>query len=260
MSTPAFPPEVRFLQPPDGSLHLLGENITLSAEAIQPNGGTVGHVEYRTEDGSLLGSAALPPYQITWTNPPAGDWAITATAISSSGSGGTRTITVQVLSNLPSVVLMTSPPGQSVFMENDSFTLSADASDHGGSIQRVDFYRKGHLRFNEPDDFLGTRTNAPYSITVSNFPPEHYFVWAVATDSQGVASLAVPVMIEVMPLQPVIQIVPGTGFVALDWLPEQAALQMAPSPAGPWQIVSNATPPFTLPSTNRAAFFRARMQ
>ncbi len=197
IASPRFPPEVAFTAPADGSLHLAGEPIAIAAEAIDPDG-KVTQVQF-LHQGQLLGTDNDAPYTFTWNGAPAGDQVVTAVATDDSGRTGNAALTVQVLRNLPPVVVMTSPANDAMFDVGDPIVLSADATDHGGRVTRVDFYQKAHRRsFAEPEVLVGTRTSPPWSVTVSNLPEEHYFLYAVATDNEGATSISGPVMVEVM--------------------------------------------------------------
>jgi hypothetical protein len=256
---PEAPPLVKFLTPPDGSLHLQGDPIKLSAEALDPDG-TIQNVEY-FYGGQSIGQATSPTYDVTWNNAPAGTLMLTAVAKDNSGLTGNATIVIEVRSNLPPIVTMANPPHESMYFEGEPIPVSADAMDHGGSIQRVDFYHKAHMAsFNEPEVLIGTLTSAPWSVTLSNVPPEHYYLYAVATDNDGTTSVAVPVMVEVVPGRPTVQITPQPPFLILDWMPHHATVEMSPSVTGPWQVLSNAMPPLQIVATNPATFFRVHTQ
>src|SRR5262249_50745423 len=156
--------------------------------------GTIGKVEFFA-NGQFLGSDSVTPYSFIWSNAPAGQPLITVMATDNDGLTSSASITVQVLSNLPPLVAITSPAHDSIFNSGQPIPVSASASDHGGSIQHVDFFRKAHgPTFSEPEVFEGTRTVPPYSVTLSNVPLGHHFVWAVATDNQGATSAAEPIV------------------------------------------------------------------
>jgi chitinase len=249
---------VTFLGPPDGSLHLLGDPIQLTAEALDPDG-TIVDVNYIYE-GQSLSQPTSPPYAFTWNNAPTGTLMLTVVATDNNGLTGNATLSIEVRENLPPLVTMTSPLLETMYLEGEPIILSADAMDHGGSIQQVDFSHKAHMRsFNEPVVLVGTRTEPPWSVTLSNAVPEHYFLYAVATDNEGATSIAVPVTVHVIPGAPTLQVSYQQPFVVLEWTPHHATIEMAPAPTGPWQVLSNAMPPLQLMATNPAAFFRARL-
>jgi hypothetical protein len=258
LNAPQVPPLVKFIGPPDGSLHLLGDPIQLTAEALDPDG-TVVDVEYFYA-GQSLSQPANPPYAFTWNNAAAGTLMLTAVATDNDGLTGSATIAIEVRENLPPIVTMNSPIHETMYMEGEPILLSADVMDHGGSIQQVEFYHKAHLHsFNEPEVLIGTRTEPPWSVTLSNAAPEHYFLYAIATDNEGAASVAVPVMVQVAPNAPTIQVSYQPPFVVLEWMPHNATVEMASAITGPWQVLSNAVPPLQLMATNPATFFRARV-
>ena len=81
--------------------------------------------------------------------------------------------------NLAPSVALTTPAHGSVLATNN-VPLAATASDPGGRIVRVEFVGDGAL--------LGTRTNAPFTLTWSNVPEGAHTAYARAIDDQGVTN------------------------------------------------------------------------
>jgi hypothetical protein len=75
----------------------------------------------------------------------------------------------------PPSVNITSPANNTSFTALATITINASASDPGGSIAKVEFYRGGTL--------LGTDTTSPYSYTWSNVPAGSYSLTAKAYDN-----------------------------------------------------------------------------
>ncbi len=260
LGTLRFPPRVAFLAPPDSSLHLLGQPIKLVAEAVSPVSTEALSVTFYS-DGQPLGSVGQTPYTLVWSNAPPGRHQLTAEVRDVNGLKSSDFITLQVLKHLPPIVTITNPIPDQMFTTADQIPFDVDAYEIGGSIQRVDFYRKAHLpTFNEPEVFLGTRTKPPYSLQMFGVPAGHQLLTAVATDTFGAASYSVPVLIQVVFVpQPVVAIRYAPPSVIIDWTPSAAILEQAPTVTGPWQPVSGASPPFTLVPTSHTMFFRARL-
>ena len=80
-------------------------------------------------------------------------------------------------------------------MNNASFrapaniTITATASDLGGSVSRVSFYRGSTL--------ISTDNTSPYSATLSNLAVGTYTLTARATDNQNVVTTSTAVTIRV---------------------------------------------------------------
>ncbi|HMJ92332.1 MAG TPA: Ig-like domain-containing protein [Candidatus Acidoferrum sp.] len=84
---------------------------------------------------------------------------------------------IQLNLSMPPAVTITSPASNSAFAISSNFTITATATSAVATVTHVDFYRGATL--------LGTVSNAPYSIVVSNgIPGTNTFV-AVATDTLG---------------------------------------------------------------------------
>ncbi|MBP9663007.1 MAG: SBBP repeat-containing protein [Pyrinomonadaceae bacterium] len=77
-------------------------------------------------------------------------------------------------------VSMTSPVSGSTYTAPANFLLAADASSTAAPITRVDFYQSGVSPI-----LLGSDTEAPYELPLSNVPEGWYFYYAHATDGTG---------------------------------------------------------------------------
>jgi uncharacterized protein (TIGR03437 family) len=86
-------------------------------------------------------------------------------------------------------VTLTVPTNGSTFVAGQNITLAATATDPGGSISRVEFYRSGTL--------IGTDTVAPYSAVWTNAQKGNYDLVARATDNAGNTSNSAVVSISV---------------------------------------------------------------
>jgi len=89
-------------------------------------------------------------------------------------------------------VALTSPVTGTTFNAPATITLSATASDPGGTVSTVQFYNGATL--------LGSATNSPYSYTWSTVSPGIYTITAVATDNSGNKTTSAAVTITVVPL------------------------------------------------------------
>lgn len=92
------------------------------------------------------------------------------------GFGQTGSVTVQG-GNTPPTVTITNPVNDAVFIAPATFTVGASASDPGGSVSQVEFFRDSTS--------LGTDTVSPYSANVNNLAAGTYTLSAVATDNQS---------------------------------------------------------------------------
>ena len=90
--------------------------------------------------------------------------------------GMNGSVTVQG-GNTPPTVSITSPVNNAVVIEPATFTVAANASDPGGSVSQVEFFRD--------TTSLGVDTINPYSAEVTNLAAGTYAISAVATDNLG---------------------------------------------------------------------------
>ncbi|MCI0533677.1 MAG: Ig-like domain-containing protein [Verrucomicrobiales bacterium] len=100
-------------------------------------------------------------------------------------------LTTKYFSNALPLVNLTNPANNAVFTAPTDITISADASDAGGTISKVEFFR-GNTK-------LGEDTSSPYSLTWSNVPPGSYTLTVKAIDNQGAFKTSAPVLISVNP-------------------------------------------------------------
>ena len=175
------PPAVSLSSPASGASFAAGTSITVSATASDANG-TVSSVKFYA-GSTLLGTDTSSPYSVSWPTVGAGSYSLTAVATDNAGATTTsaaRTVTVtssSTPSNPPPTVSLTSPSAGATFTAPASITLSATASDTGGSVARVEFYQ-GTTR-------LATDTSSPYSYSWTNVAAGTYSIKAVAYDNAG---------------------------------------------------------------------------
>jgi hypothetical protein len=91
--------------------------------------------------------------------------------------------------NPPPSVVLAAPTGGSSYTAAASVTLGAEADSLYNPLSFVSFYTNGI--------FLGTVSNAPYSLTATGLPAGSYTLTATATDGSGLAGTSAPVAITV---------------------------------------------------------------
>jgi hypothetical protein len=96
--------------------------------------------------------------------------------------------------NTPPAVNLTAPSEGASFVAPATLTISANASDTGGSITDVAFYANGVL--------VGRDPSSPYSIVVTSVPAGSHTLTAVATDNLLATTTSAPVRITVTTAPP----------------------------------------------------------
>ena len=186
----ASPPTVTLTQPANGATFAAPATVSLAASASDD--GTVTRVEF-FNGAAKLGEDTTAPYSFTWGGVGAGTYTITARATDDLGTSTTSapsTITVSAANTAP-IVSITSPANGAIFSWKPTITITATASDPGGSVTRVEF-RNGAT-------VLGQDTSAPYAFTWRNVPPGSHTLTARATDNAGAVTTSSPVGITVRP-------------------------------------------------------------
>jgi len=185
------PPTVTLTQPANGASFTAPATVSLAATASDADG-TVARVEF-FNGAAKLGEDTTAPYSFTWGGVAAGTYTVTARATDDLGASTTSapsTITVSAANAAPTASI-TSPADGAIFAWKPTITITATASDPGGSVTRVEF-RDGST-------VIGQDTSAPYSYTWRNVPPGSHVLTARATDNLGAATTSSPVGITVRP-------------------------------------------------------------
>jgi hypothetical protein len=185
LAAPGIPPTVALTSPANGASFNTANTIALAADAADSDG-TVTKVEFFA-GATKLGEDMESPYTFDWSGMNSGAYALTARATDSTGNTVTSAaidITVVNPNNLPPIVALTAPADGSIITTN-SATLTATASDTGGSITKVEFFT-GATK-------LGEDTTSPYSFNWTNVSGGAYILTAVATDNDGATTTSAPV-------------------------------------------------------------------
>jgi len=90
--------------------------------------------------------------------------------------------------NAPQVTL-TVPTTGSTFVAGENITLTANATDPGGSISKIEFYSNGTS--------IAVATTSPYTVVWPNVQKGTYNLTAKATDNSGLSTMSAPVSITV---------------------------------------------------------------
>jgi hypothetical protein len=183
-------PAVAIMSPGSGAVYAAPAAITLTALAYE-TGGSVTSVSF-SQGTTLLGTATTAPYTLSWTGVTAGSYSVTATATDSLGAVSTSAaalVTVTAAQSVAPVVAITAPLTATTVAAPATITIQANASEAGGTIQRVDFYDGSTL--------IGSAATAPYAVVWSSVPAGTYALMAIATDGSGTATSSATVAVTV---------------------------------------------------------------
>jgi len=119
---PNAPPSVSIISPANGSNFSAPADITIEADASDPDG-TVTQVEFFI-NGASIGVVAARPYRVTTNNIGPGGYSLSAVATDNANATGSASVSVTVSGQAPAI---TSPPqSQTVNISNDVvFTVQA---------------------------------------------------------------------------------------------------------------------------------------
>src|SRR3954451_4457783 len=171
-------PSAALTQPANGATFTSPATVSLAATATDSDG-TVAKVEF-FNGSTKLGEDTTAPYTYDWAGVPAGSYTLTARVTDDLGATTTsaaRTITVSA-ANTPPTASITSPVDTTSFAWHTDVNIAANASDPGGSVAKVEFFRAGTTK-------LGEDTTAPYTYRWKNPPTGAHQLTVKATDNLG---------------------------------------------------------------------------
>ncbi|MCE9609117.1 MAG: metallophosphoesterase [Chthoniobacter sp.] len=195
-------PTVTLTAPANNTVLAAPAAFTLTATASDADG--IARVEFY-QGQTKLGEDTTAPYELAVAGLAAGNYDYLAVAVDNTGTPtnpnptnnttnassvakATRSavVNVRVTSGSPPSVSLTAPTTGSL---GSTISFSATASDPGGSVTKVEFFR----------DYtkLGEDTTAPYDFSWSGFAAGSYSLTAKATDNSGNVTQSAPVVIEV---------------------------------------------------------------
>ena len=188
------PPTVTLTQPPNGATFTAPATVNLAATASDADG-HVTTVQFYN-GATKLGEDMTAPFTFAWSGVGPGTYALTAKATDEDGASTTTaasTITVSAAPapNQPPSASITSPADGAVFPYKPTITITATATDPGGSVTRVEFL--------DGTAVLGRDTSAPYSYTWRNGASGTHVLTVRATDNAGAVTTSAPVRITVRP-------------------------------------------------------------
>ncbi|WPR73553.1 Ig-like domain-containing protein [Algoriphagus sp. NG3] len=184
-------PSVSITAPNANTQFIQGDNISITAEASDPDG-TVTKVDFYT-GSTLLGTDTSSPYSFNWADLPVGSFSLTAKATDNKGTTAVSSvvnINVVEKANVAPSVSITAPNANAQFIQGDNISITADAADSDGTVTRVDFYNGSTL--------LGTDTSSPYSFNWADLPVGSFSLTAKATDNKGTTAVSSVVNINVV--------------------------------------------------------------
>ncbi len=182
-------PTVAITAPAAGASFTAGVTTSITATAADADG-TVSKVGFY-DGATLISEDSSSPYAASWAPTTAGSHALTARATDNLGgvtTSATVNVTVNPVANQSPIVTITAPANGSTVPAGTSVTFSANASDPGGSVQRVQFYDGATQLFDD--------ASAPYSTSWVPTTGTHTLT-AVAIDNLGASTTSAAVTLTV---------------------------------------------------------------
>ena len=179
-------PTVSLTAPANNASYITPSSVTATATASGPElNDLLQRVEFYL-NGNLAATVTSAPYTTSLSGLADGTYSLTAVAVDGQGAQTTSAArTFSIGQNQPPTVSITTPLDNSKWHAPAGFPfmVSAAAPETNDTLT-VEFYANGNL--------IGTRTNAPWSITTSNLTAGTYVLTAKAIDGQGANTISNP--------------------------------------------------------------------
>jgi len=182
-------PVINISSPGKSSSFTAPATITFDASASDPDG-LISKVEFFNGNNKLA-EITTTPYSYTWKDVPAGTYSITAVATDNRDGKGTSEAILVIVNNMATainqlpVVNITSPCNNGSFKVPVTITLTANATDPDGSINKVEYFN-GNIK-------IGESFSSPYSFPFDLEKPGSFEITAIAYDDLNGVSLSSPI-------------------------------------------------------------------
>ncbi len=222
-------PAVYFYSPTNGSSFGFPTNVMLYARAAESTG-TVATVQFYANNVSLgtvsnssqtvfTNISTEPLFPLTWSNAPAGSYALTAIATDAKGLTATSSVVnITVVTNTPPVVVrpsvyIYSPTNGTSFVTPAAVGIYVHALESTGTIATVQFFANstslGVVSNSSQMVFTKISSVPLFPLFWSNAPAGSYAITAIATDAKGMTATSSVVNITVVTNTPPVVVRPS---------------------------------------------------
>lgn len=174
-------PTVSVSSPANNAVFLVGQEISLTADASDPDG-NLDKVNFKIDD-AFYKTDNQRPFANTFTPDRAGTYKIAAKAFDKDGLSAEKFVTITVnevpQENQAPTVEVTSPTQGQVFQLGDTIDLGANATDPDGNLEKVNFKING--------EFYKTDGQRPFENTFTPQEAGTYEIAARAFDKDGLS-------------------------------------------------------------------------
>ncbi len=201
-----LPPVASLLSPEKSSSFVAPATIVFNINAYDPDG-SISKVEIFNGSAKLAEINTIP-YSFTWKDVPAGTYTVTVVATDNLSSRTTsEALTIIVTNNTTSInqipnISILSPLTSASISVPSTITITADATDSDGIINKVEFYIG--------DNKIGECYNPPYTVSYELSKAGTYEIKAVTTDNMNATAISsVTIYVNLSNLSDVINLYPN---------------------------------------------------
>jgi uncharacterized protein (DUF2141 family) len=141
------------------------------------------------------------PYTFNWPVGSIGPHRLRAVAVDNHQLEATSFRTVTVLEKVLPQVALILPRSNAAVKAGKAISVSAEASQRNGKIDRVEFWVKDMATFVAPSTLVATVKTPPYTAVIKDLKPGHYMLWAIAVNDGGGSTQSYPAHIMINPVK-----------------------------------------------------------
>ncbi|WP_296705019.1 Ig-like domain-containing protein, partial [Algoriphagus sp.] len=190
-----LPPSIEIINPTDEQFFILGQDVLIQTNPIDPEN-KISRVEFYSGE---FGFATVyeAPFEFTYPNPPAGSYTVKTKVFDDQGlSAESNVVNINVLDpsvvNLPPIISIKQPINEVVFETGKLINIVTEITDPENDIDRVEIFSNGNL--------ISTITANPFNFEwTANVTPGTYLVNAVAYDNSGNSAQTKNVIVHIVP-------------------------------------------------------------
>jgi hypothetical protein len=180
-------PVVNILYPPQETAFVKGERVAVTAAAYDTDG-TITRVEFYDGDRKV-GEDSQAPFTTSFILASEGYHLLSALAVDNKGLKTTSgLVRIKGNANATPTIVIENPPEGATPQAGKDITITVDALDRDGSIQRVEFFANGVK--------IGEESVAPFDCLYRGIPAQTVALTAVAFDNLGVSAVSPVVTIK----------------------------------------------------------------
>ena len=175
-------PSISITAPKNDTTFVAADNVLIEVDVTDEEG-TVDTVNYYNGD-TLLASVTVAPFSYTLSGLTPGNYTIKVIPIDNEGKKSpVKKVSFSVTASLaPQINMLTPVSGTILFEQNNSATLSVNATDADGTITSIEYFVN--------NESIGVVSEVPFSKEWTGIENGSYLIYAIATDDSDTKAIS----------------------------------------------------------------------